>query len=780
MSRRVWPVRLLLLAVLASVLAAAGFTLYLDFRVRTEFEGRRFALPARIYARPLELHEGLRLARGALERELRELGYREAQEGESGWFVRTRDGLEVALRPFVYWDGAQPATRVRVSFAEGTVSGLRDAKGEQVALARVDPLLIGGIYPAGNEDRLLVRLGEVPPHLVQALLAVEDRRFFSHFGFDPRAMARAAWSLASGARVQGGSTLTQQLVKNFFLTPERTVRRKLTELVMAVLLELRYDKDEILETYLNEIYLGQDRDRAIHGVGLAAQFYFNKPVRHLTLAESALLVGMVKGPSYYDPHRHPRRARERRDLVLRQAKDQERITPAQHASARAAALGVSPKRTMGTSSYPAFLRLVHRQLRRDYAETDLRTEGLRIFTTLDPRVQGAAERALSRRLEQFDNQKRFGEPGLEGAVVVTDSQNGEVQALVGGRDPRFHGYNRALDAARPVGSLLKPAIYLTALSDPSRYTLLTLLDDGPFVWKARGAKDWRPENFDKKFHGAVPLRVALAQSYNAAAARLGTDLGVERVLDTVRRLGVERELRAYPSTLLGAAEMSPFEVALMYQTIASGGFRAPLRAIREVTTQDGQPLNRYALAVEQAFRPEPMYLLTAAMQDVVREGTAQSLKNWLAPELGIAGKTGTTDEQRDAWFAGFTGERLGVVWIGYDDNRASRLTAAAAALPVWAEMMAALDPQPLEFPRPEGIELVAIDPQSGLRGGNCEGTQEVPFARGSAPVERAPCAGHPVLEEARKAGDAMAEEVRRSGDAVADRVRRWLDDLFRR
>ncbi|HUL91528.1 MAG TPA: penicillin-binding transpeptidase domain-containing protein, partial [Burkholderiales bacterium] len=331
--------------------------------------------------------------------------------------------------------------------------------------------------------------------------------------------------------------------------------------------------------------------------------------------------------------------------------------------------------------------------------------------------------------------------GLEGAVVVTDSQTGEVEALVGDRDPRYRGFNRALDAARPVGSLLKPAIYLTALADPARYTLLTPLDDGPFVWKSRGAPDWEPKNFDRQYHGAVPLRTALAQSYNVATARLGTDLGISRVLGTLQRLGIEREMQPYASTLLGALDLSPLEVAQMYQTIASGGFRAPLRAIREVTTQDGRPLKRYPLAVEQAFSAEPVYLITAAMQGAVREGTGQSLKNWLPPETAVAGKTGTTDEQRDAWFAGFTGDKLAIVWIGYDDNRAARLTGAGAALPVWGEMMASLAPEPLALPKPEGIETVRIDPASGLRAdAGCDGSLELPFASGSAPTGRAPCA----------------------------------------
>jgi penicillin-binding protein 1B len=750
-------------AFLGFTLLAAGFTLYLDIRVRNEFEGRRFALPARIYARPLELHTGRKVTESEVISELREAGYREGMQEGAGWFALSPDGLDIAQRSFVFWDGTQAARRIRVAFASGVVAAVRDAEGRDLPLARLEPLPIGGIYPSNNEDRVLVRLTEVPKHLVQALIATEDRSFYTHYGFDLRGIARAASNFFRGKGLQGGSTLTQQLVKNFFLTPERTLRRKITELVMAVLLELHYSKEEILETYLNEIYLGQDRDRAIHGVGLAALHYFGKTVQNLTLAESALLVGMVRGPAVYDPYKHPERALERRNLVLRETRNSGFATLEEYAHARAARLAPNAKAAMGTSPHPAFLDLVHRQLRRDYDESDLRSEGLRIFTTLDPRVQDAAERTLTRRLAQFEKEKRFGDAGLEGAVVVTDNQSGEVQALVGGRDPLYRGFNRALDAARPVGSLLKPAIYLTALAEPSRYTLVTAIDDGPFTWKSRGAPDWQPANYDRKFHGMVPLRTALSQSYNAASARLGTELGVERVLATVKKLGIERQMQPYASTLLGAVDLSPLEVAQMYQTIASGGFRAPLRAIREVTTQDGRPLKRYPLAVEQAFSPEPMYLLTAAMQGIVREGTAKALANWLPPEAAVAGKTGTTDEQRDAWFAGFTGDRLGIVWIGYDDNRAARLSGAAAALPVWGEMMAALDPEPLALPRPEGIEQVLIDPQSGLRAdGGCPGALELPFALGSAPAERAPCA---------TAVGVVVEQVKQ-------RTKNWLERLF--
>jgi len=764
--RRMTPRRVVRVALLAVLLGTALFTLYLDWRVTAEFAGRRWSLPGRVYARPLELFPGARVNAAQVAQELQWLGYQPGLEGDTpGRFERRGDDIEVVTRPFAFWDGAQPALALRLRFGADSLDALHDRRRDApLTLARLEPLLIGGIYPAHNEDRLLVRLNEAPPELIKALLAMEDRRFYKHIGIDPRGTLRALVSTLTGRGVQGGSTLTQQLVKNFFLTPERTLRRKATESLMALLLELHYDKNEILEAYLNEIYLGQDRNRAIHGFGLAAQYYFGKPLERLTLPESALLVGLVKAPSLYDPYRHPERARARRNLVLNEMRDLGLITADQALRGRSAPLGVTAKAGTGTSPHPAFLELVRRQLRQDYDEADLRNEGLRVFTTLDPHAQRAAERALAARLARLDRGRRHDAPPLEGAVVVTSTATGEVQALVGGRDAQFHGFNRALDASRPVGSLLKPAVYLAALAHPERYTLVTPLNDERFVWKSRGAPDWIPENYDKQFHGRVPLRTALAQSYNVATARLGTELGLPRVLDTVQRLGVERPLPPYASTLLGAVSLTPFEVTQMYQTIASGGFRVPLRAIREVLTDDGQPLSRYALSVEQAYEPAPVYLVTAAMQDVVREGTARGLAAFVPPALNAAGKTGTTDEQRDSWFAGFTGDYLAVAWIGYDDNRTTRLTGASGAMTVWGELMGTLAREPLVPPAPENIERVTVDPRNGLRAGpGCADAVELPFIAGTAPAGHSDCDG----------GTPPPSEP------VREKIKSWWERLFR-
>lgn len=723
------------------LLLAAACTVYLDVIVRARFEGKRFALPARVYARPLELYPGLRLSPAEMTAELALLEYRQTPlPREPGTYRWRNETLDLIMRPFVFADGPQEATALRVEFEGNRVTGLSDAAGQPLRLARLDPSQLGGIYPGKNEDRVLVKLADVPETVVDALIAVEDRRFYSHHGLDPKGIARAIFMTASGDSVQGGSTLTQQLVKNFFLTAERTLKRKLTEMAMAVLLEVHYSKEEILETYLNEVYLGQDGNRAIHGFGLAAPFFFNRPLTHLDAPEAALLVGMLKGPTYFNPRVHPKRALERRNLVLAQMAEEGVIAEQRWRAAKAAPLGVVARPPRGTSRYPAFLGLVYRQLGRDYRDEDLRSEGLRIFTTLDPRVQRAAESALSQRLARLETARGMKSGTLQGALVVTSSQNAEVQCVVGGSGPRFEGFNRALDAQRPIGSLIKPIVFLTALEQPKSYTLATLLDDTPLVLRQAGTGDWAPQNYDKEFHGEVSLRAALVNSYNVPTVRLGLELGVSQVMGSLRRLGMERELPEFASNLLGANALSPLEVTQVYQTIAGGGFRTPLRAIHSVLTAEGEPLQRYPLNVEQEIDPAHLFLLATAMQGVVSEGTALGLGGYLPPTLEAAGKTGTTDDFRDSWFAGFTGDRLAVVWVGRDDNKSTGLTGASGAMTVWGEMMAALDPEPLILPEPENIERVWIDPASGLRSEQgCRDAVELPFITGSAPTESASC-----------------------------------------
>ncbi len=480
--------KIILILGATGLLALAVFTAYLDFTVRARFEGKRFKLPAKVYARALELYPGQELSQEELITELERLHYRQVNEAPQtpGTFRSIGRTLALMSRSFVFADGPQDATWLRIDFAGDRLRAMTDSHGESLPLFRLDAPLIGGIYPGNYEDRILVRLSEVPESVTRALVAVEDKRFYSHHGIDPRGIARALFKTASGESIQGGSTLTQQLVKNFFLTPERTLRRKFTEMIMALLLEAHYSKQEILETYLNEVYLGQDGSRAIHGFGLAASFYFNKSITQLEPSEAALLVGMLKGPTYFNPRSHPQRALERRNLVLTQMEEEGFLSWADLQHAKAAPLAVVDRPPGGTSPYPAFLNLVYRQLTRDYRDDDLRSEGLRIFTTLDPVVQKAAETTLSRRLAQLDKMRGLPSGTLQGALIVTSPQSAEVQAVVGGRDPRFEGFNRALDARRPIGSLIKPVVYLTALQQPGKYTLATLLDDNPLVVKQAG------------------------------------------------------------------------------------------------------------------------------------------------------------------------------------------------------------------------------------------------------------------------------------------------------
>ena len=729
------------LVLLISTFAFIAYAAYLDVTVREQFEGSRWELPARVFARPLEVYPDQQLNADQFVDELRLLGYRPVSKPrEPGTYTQVGGAFVIRTRDFTFWDGEETSRLVRLEFAGDRILGLWSANdGTALDLLRLDPLQIGSIYPAHNEDRILVRLSDVPQLLIDTLLIVEDRSFYEHHGVSPRSIARALLAnIKAGQTVQGGSTLTQQLVKNFFLTNERTLTRKINEAIMALLVDWHYEKDEILEAYLNEVYLGQDGHRAIHGFGLASQFYFERPLSKLTPSQIALLVALVKGPSYYDPRRHVLRAHQRRDLVLKLIGEQQKLLPTQVEAALDTPLGVLPRRTSGVTRVPAFIGLVRQQLRRDYSEKDLGSEGLNIFTTLDPKIQNQTELAISKELNRLVT--GGANPELQSAAVVVNVNNGEVQAVVGGRDPHFAGFNRAIDAVRPVGSLIKPAVYLTALLRPEKYTLATMIDDGPLDVDLGGGNHWQPQNYDRESHGNVLLYDALTQSYNLSTARLGMELGVPSVVDTLRALGVERPLSEYPSLLLGAANMSPLNAAQMYQTIASGGFRTPLRAIRAVLTSDGQPLQRYPLSVEPAFDKVPMFQLTTVLRGTAREGTAKSIYQKIPQELTVAGKTGTTDDLRDSWFVGFGENVLAAVWLGLDDNQPAGLTGSSGALKVWSELMSNIEVHPLSKIPPPELEMAWIDRRNGfVVESDCQYAVELPFIKGTVPEERSFC-----------------------------------------
>lgn len=739
---RLWGNRWLRWSVVGVLACTLVAVLVVDRVVVAKFEGKKWSLPARVYARPLELYQGLKISPEVLSQELAALGYRESgQVTASGQMGRRGDDFEIYSRDFEFWDKREPARHFRVRLEGGLIASLRDINGAALPLVRLQPREIGGIYPAHMEDRLLVKLMEIPPLLGEALIAVEDRNFLDHPGVSGRAIARAALAnMRAGGVVQGGSTLTQQLVKNFYLSQERSLGRKMLEALMSLLLELHYSKAEILETYINEVYLGQSGRRAIHGFALAAQHYFQQPLQELDTGQLALLVGLVKGASYYNPWRHPQRAKRRRDLVLQVMTDTGLITEQEKIKVQGQPLALVARRHRRSSSYPAFLDLVKRQLRSDYREEDLRTEGLRIFTSFDPVVQTQAQISLQRQIERLEQQYKMPGGQLQGATVVAAVGSGEVLAVVGDRNSSFAGFNRALDARRQVGSLIKPAVYLTALQSDQGYHLASRLSDGPVVVEGRDGSRWQPRNFSREDHGEVLLYQALAHSYNQSTARLGMQLGLHQVRQTVEALGVTAQVPEVPSMLLGSVEMSPLEVATMYHTMATEGFYTPLRAIRTVLSADGTPLKRYPLTVEQRFAPEQVYLLNYGLQAVMHEGTGRSVFRQLPSELRIAGKTGTTNDQRDSWFSGFTGDHLAVVWLGRDDNGQTPLTGATGALRVWSDMMARLPTRSMDTTPPERVTYQYVDVESGKpSGSNCRGAQQLPFIVGREPQGRSPC-----------------------------------------
>lgn len=712
--RQIWTGLALVFGV--SLIALIVWIFHLDRTITTQFEGRRWSLPAQVYAEPTELYIGSAFSADEIERELKRLGYRRVQELEDPGSYRRR-GAEIELinRRFRFWDALQEPQKLTISATASGIRSMRNGRGEDVPIFRLDPLLIGSIFPIHGEDRIIVRPDEVSRLLPAALKVVEDRKFDSHHGVDLAAILRAAWvNLRAGEIQQGGSTLTQQLVKSYFLDSRRTFGRKIEEAMMAVLLEIHFEKQDLMNAYINEIYLGQDGRRAIHGFGLASQFYFGKPAAELQLHEVALLVAIVRGPSYYDPRRHPKRVRARRDLVLKLMAEHGVISEEQAERAIEHPLGVVSSTTRAGGYYPAFLDLVRRTLRRDYREEDLTEAGLKIFSTLSPYAQSKAEEALAQELERLEKaRKQKREQPLQGVVVITRPQNGEVVAVVGGRDAGFEGFNRALDAKRSIGSLVKPVIYLAAL-ETGRYNAASIVEDGPVEVKLSNTRVWRPQNISEEFYGPVPLVRALAQSLNLATVRLGLDVGLPEVLGEFQKLGLERELPQLPSVLLGAIDVSPFEVAQLYNAFANGGFDARLRAVRAVLDSEGKPLKSFGLEVSPVADPAAVYQLNQMLVQVMERGSGRRARSYLPSELVVAGKSGTSSDYRDSWFAGFSGSHLVVVWIGYDDNTSTGLTGSSGSLSVWSRVMSALHTTSLNAPMPEGLEERWIEFGTGL------------------------------------------------------------------
>ncbi|MBC7655647.1 MAG: penicillin-binding protein 1B, partial [Frankiaceae bacterium] len=694
----------------------------------------------RVYARPLLLKSGLRLDAAALELELASATYRNDGLGQlPGTYSRNGTRFRIGTRAFTDMDGPVPQQRLDVALAGGRVAQVRDARTRKsLGSARVDPARIATLYGIDEEERRLVRMEEVPALLITGLQAVEDRNFKSHHGIDPWGVARAIWvNLREAGFEQGASTLTQQMVRSLFLSNTKTVTRKVREALYALIIEARFDKRSIMEAYLNQVYLGQAGKQSIHGVGAGADFWFGRDLATLRTEDIALLVGIIQGPGFWDPRRFPERALKRRAIVLDVFVETGLITPQEATRAKASPLGVSSKPGVARNRAPAFLDLVKRQLARDYPSDALRGAGLSVMSTLSPSVQVLGERSVASTLPKVERKQG---PALQAGMVVTDTKTGEVLAVVGNRKTDEPGFNRAIEAQRPVGSLLKPFVYLLALAQPDRYSLSSWVSDSPVEVTQPNGKPWRPKNSDGKSHGTVTLTTALARSYNQATVRVGMEVGPDRLAELMKALG-GLNAKPNPSLILGSVDLSVFSMAQLYQFLASGGRIQPLRAVRGVLDTQGKAISRYDNKADDAQEGDAIAarLVTLALQSAVTSGTARPLLSDGLGPLQAAGKTGTSNDSRDSWFAGYTGEHLAVVWVGNDKNQPTGLYGATGAMRVWSGLFSKLPTEPLRVTG-QGIEWAWLDGAAyATTEADCPGARRAAFVSGYLPTEHKTC-----------------------------------------
>lgn len=714
------------------------YSLILNKRVQSRFNDLVFAVPTRVYSQPLRLASGVPMTPGTLEVELTFSGYVSDNHGDVPGSWAKKSGIYfISSRGYAGPDGGELPKHIRVVLGQGSVQSVTDlATGKALDQTHLDPARIATVYGPQQEDRSIVQLSDVPPLLIGGLQAVEDRDFKHHIGVDFTAILRAAFAdLRAGHTVQGASTITQQLVRNLFLSRDQTMGRKLNEALMSILLEMHYDKSRILDAYINEVFLGQQGNQAVRGFAAASEFYFGRRMEYLRPQEIAMLVGLVKGPSQLDPRRFPDRALARRNLVLDQFASTGLLTQDQARAAQATPLGVIADGQLPHDRFPAFMQLVRAQITNDFDEDTLRQGNLSIFTTLDPATQIYTEQAIDTTI------KSLGKRGedTQAAGVITDSKTGSVLAVVGSKLAGDQGFNRALDAQRPIGSTIKPFVYLVALTQPGRWNLATELDDSPISMRQPDGTPWTPHNDDNQSHGMVPMVDALAHSWNLATIHLGLDVGVPRIKAFLDSFGLVK-IQPGPSLLIGAIDLAPIQVAQLYQYLASDGHALPLLAVSGVVDGNGRTIKRYEVQSGQGEYQPAVRLVTWAMQQVAIYGTAHSLAESSLASLHVAGKTGTSNDLRDSWFAGFTGDRLGVFWMGRDDNKPSHLFGATGALRAWQELFRKLPSEPLSAVPGDGLEMAWINPSDGKRSDpQCSGAKQVPVIAGSLSSDSEGC-----------------------------------------
>ncbi|MDX7997863.1 bifunctional glycosyl transferase/transpeptidase [Xenorhabdus sp. Reich] len=718
-NRGNWLLWLLLkvFIVLAVIIGIYGF--YLDNKISQRIDGKVWDLPAAVYGRMVNLEPGMNYSKEEMIQLLEGMQYRKVTKiTRAGEFVLKGNSIELLRRAFDFPDGQEGQIQARLTFENNHLTSIENVENQrQFGFFRLDPKLITMMQSANGEQRLFVPREGFPDSLVQILLETEDRYFYEHGGVRPISIIRAVLAnLTAGHTVQGGSTLTQQLVKNLFLSNERTLTRKANEALMAVLMDARYSKDRILELYLNEVFLGQSGDEQIHGFPLASQYYFGSPIGELTLDQQALLVGMVKGASVYNPWRNPKKALERRNIVLKILQNRNVITQKDYDLLSVRSLGVKPK-SESITPQPAFMQLVRKELQEKLGDKVNALSGVKIFTTLDPVSQDAAEKAVEEGVADLRTKRKVSD--LEGAIVIVDRISGEVRAMVGGSQPQYAGFNRALNARRLIGSLAKPATYLTALSQPDKYRLNTWLSDEPISIPQEGGKAWEPRNFSRTFSGRVMLIDALARSMNIPTVNLGLDVGLDRIASTLISMGIPaQEIKQVPAMLLGAIALTPMEMAQEFQTISSGGNRATLSALRSIIAEDGTVVYQSYPQAERTVPPQAAYLTLYGMQQVVVRGTGRSLAGKYG-KYNLAGKTGTTNDLRDSWFTGIDGKEVVVVWTGRDNNGPTNLTGATGALTIYKRYLENETPLALNNRPPEGIVDMSVNEDGSF---NCAGT----------------------------------------------------------
>lgn len=706
------------------------YAIYLDGKIRAKMDGKTWELPAEVYARIESISIDDNLTLEQVKTALLDNGYRQvSQIATPGDFKIEDDTLVMLRRAFAFPETPEAQRVLRLRFTQDKLSHIEDlVQGKLVESFRLDPKLIAMLHSDSDEERQALRLQQYPYFLIQALLLTEDKRFYQHDGISPMGIARALMAnYQAGRTVQGASTLTQQLVKNIFLSSEKSLSRKVNEALMSLILDYRYDKNRILETYLNEIYLGQNGSYQVHGFALASQFYFGRPIQEITPSQMALLVGMVKGPSLYNPWRSPQAAMDRRNVVLKLLEENGAITSDEYQFLVKQPLGVKEKGSIYRQQ-PAFMQVLSQDLKNELGENKVaQLSGAKIFTTLDRKQQRSAEQAVINGLEELEaTDKRIKD--LQSAIVVAEYKTGKVRAVVGDRLTQFAGFNRALQSRRQIGSLVKPSIYAIALSDPKNFRLNTPINNKPITIQVKGSAPWTPKNYDKRFSGSVMLMDALVRSLNIPTVNIGMKVGLKKVIAKQKEMGWDNvDIPTYPSMLLGAYSISPYDVTKSYQVLANSGLKTPLTTIESITAFDGSQIYQRDIeeVSEQVLPPEAAIQTLYAMQQVVERGTARSLQNEFA-HLKLAGKTGTTNNARDTWFVGVDGENVTTVWLGKDNNSDTYLTGSSGALYVYKAYLHRASPTVFRLPKSANLQWVGIN---GFGTINCDPNRQIPMWR---------------------------------------------------